>query len=87
MATSLALIITPGPSVVFVVSRAIAWGRRAALMTVLDNAAGFYLQVTTSAFGIGVLVQRSVLVFPPSGWRAPPTSPTWAFTPSDSGRA
>jgi threonine/homoserine/homoserine lactone efflux protein len=61
--TSFVLIITPGPSVLFVVSRAVAWGRRAALLTVVGNAAGFYVQVSAVAFGIGVVVQQSVLVF------------------------
>jgi threonine/homoserine/homoserine lactone efflux protein len=61
--TSFVLIIVPGPSVLFVISRAVAWGRRAALLTVVGNAAGFYVQVTAVAFGIGVLVQRSLLVF------------------------
>jgi threonine/homoserine/homoserine lactone efflux protein len=61
--TSFVLIIIPGPSVLFVISRAVAWGRKAALATVVGNSAGFYVQVMAIALGVGVVVQRSVLVF------------------------
>lgn len=47
----------------FVVSRAVALGRRAALMTVLGNAVGVYVQVLLVAIGLGALVARSVAVF------------------------
>ena len=40
---SFVLIVIPGPSVLFVVGRALAYGRRTALATVLGNAAGNYL--------------------------------------------
>ncbi|MGA7759763.1 MAG: LysE family translocator [Ilumatobacteraceae bacterium] len=58
-----AIIIIPGPSVMFVVSRALAYGRRAALLTVLGNAAGFYVQVLLVAVGVGALLERSVLAY------------------------
>jgi threonine/homoserine/homoserine lactone efflux protein len=61
--TSLALIVVPGPSVLFIVSRALTLGERAALATVVGNEAGEYLQVLAVAFGIGVLVERSLVVF------------------------
>lgn len=60
---ALALIIVPGPSVMFVISRGVALGRRAALLTVVGNAAGVYLQVLLVAFGLGVIVERSALAF------------------------
>jgi threonine/homoserine/homoserine lactone efflux protein len=62
-ALSFALIIVPGPSVMFVVSRAVAHGRRAALLTVFGNALGIAAQVTLVAVGLGVVVERSVLAF------------------------
>lgn len=62
-ALSFALIIVPGPSVMFVVARAVALGRRAALLTVLGNATGIFLQVVSVAVGLGALVERSVVVF------------------------
>lgn len=62
-ALSFALIIVPGPSVMFVVSRAVALGRRAALLTVAGNATGIFLQVVFVALGLGAIVERSVAVF------------------------
>ena len=43
-ASAFAIIIIPGPSVLFVVSRAVAHGRRAAVLTVFGNAGGAYTQ-------------------------------------------
>lgn len=62
-ALSFALIVVPGPSVLFVVSRAVALGRRAALLTVAGNAAGVYVQVLAVAVGLGAVVERSIAVF------------------------
>ncbi|WP_189985699.1 LysE family translocator [Streptomyces capoamus] len=62
-ALSLLLIVVPGPSVLFVVGRALAHGRRAALTTVAGNTLGAYVLVVAVALGIGALVERSVLVF------------------------
>jgi threonine/homoserine/homoserine lactone efflux protein len=58
-----AIIIIPGPSVMFVVSRALAYGRRAALLTVAGNATGFYLQVLLVAVGVGSLLERSIVAY------------------------
>ena len=60
---SFAIIVVPGPSVLFVISRGVALGRRAALTTVLGNEAGLLVQVVAVAFGLGAIVQRSVTVF------------------------
>ncbi|MGY6019681.1 LysE family translocator [Streptomyces spinosirectus] len=62
-ALSFLLIVVPGPSVLFVIGRALAQGRRAALTTVVGNTLGAYLLVVAVAVGIGSLVERSVLVF------------------------
>jgi threonine/homoserine/homoserine lactone efflux protein len=62
-ATAFVLIVVPGPSVLFVISRGVALGRRAALATVVGNAAGVYVQVVAVAFGIGTIVERSNTVF------------------------
>jgi threonine/homoserine/homoserine lactone efflux protein len=58
-----ALIISPGPSVLFVVSRALAHGRTAAVATAIGNEVGELVQVAAVAFGIGVVVERSLVVF------------------------
>ncbi|WP_446038745.1 LysE family translocator [Streptomyces sp. SID1121] len=62
-AMSLLVIVIPGPSVLFVIGRALALGRRAALASVLGNVMGWYALVVAVALGIGALVERSVTVF------------------------
>jgi threonine/homoserine/homoserine lactone efflux protein len=62
-AAAFVLILVPGPSVLFTVSRGVALGRRAALVTVLGNSTGVYLQVIAVAVGLGALVERSVTLF------------------------
>jgi threonine/homoserine/homoserine lactone efflux protein len=57
------LILIPGPSVLFVVSRGVALGRRAALATVLGNTAGLALQLVLVCVGLGSLLARSDAVF------------------------
>ena len=61
--TALVVIAIPGPSVVFVIGRALAYGRSVALATVLGNALGFLTTVVLVAVGLGVVVQESALVF------------------------
>jgi threonine/homoserine/homoserine lactone efflux protein len=62
-ATAFVLIVTPGPSVLFVISRGVALGGRAAVATVLGNAAGAYAQVVVVALGVGALIERSATFF------------------------
>jgi threonine/homoserine/homoserine lactone efflux protein len=62
-ALSLLLIVVPGPSVLFVIGRALAQGRRAALTTVVGNTLGAYVLVVAVALGVGSVVERSLLVF------------------------
>ncbi|TDC73077.1 LysE family translocator [Streptomyces hainanensis] len=62
-AMSFLLIIVPGPSVLFVIGRALAHGRRIALTSVLGNTLGAYTLVLAVALGVGSVVERSVLVF------------------------
>lgn len=57
------LISVPGPSVLFVVSRGVALGRRAAVSTAVGNEAGLLVQVVLVAFGLGEVLARSLLVF------------------------
>ncbi|MFD3326771.1 LysE family translocator [Streptomyces sp. NPDC058701] len=62
-AMSFLLIVIPGPSVLFVIGRALAQGRRAALTTVVGNTLGAYVLVVAVALGVGAVVERSVLAF------------------------
>src|SRR5882672_11366306 len=61
--TAFVLIAVPGPSVLFVIGRALVLGRRGALTTVIGNAVGEYVQVMAVAFGIGAIVERSIVVY------------------------
>ncbi|MFH8489489.1 LysE family translocator [Streptomyces longisporoflavus] len=62
-AMSLLVIVIPGPSVLFVIGRALAHGRRTAVATALGNVLGSYVLVLAVAFGVGSLVERSAAVF------------------------
>jgi threonine/homoserine/homoserine lactone efflux protein len=57
------MVVVPGPSVLFTISRALTVGRRDALLTVAGNAAGVYVQVVAVAFGLGAIVSESATVF------------------------
>ena len=59
---SIAIILVPGPSVMFVIARAVAWGRLTALLTALGNALGMLLLSVFIAIGLGPLLQRSELL-------------------------
>lgn len=62
-ALAFVLIVVPGPSVMFVISRGITLGRRGALETVVGNAIGIYLQVAFVAVGLGALIERSAALY------------------------
>jgi len=62
-AVALVIIVIPGPSVLFVVGRALAHGRRVALASVLGNEAGSLVLVALVAAGVGPLLERSALIF------------------------
>jgi len=57
------LIVIPGPSVLFTVSRGVALGRRAALATVLGNTMGLMLQLLIVVVGLGSILADSDTVF------------------------
>jgi threonine/homoserine/homoserine lactone efflux protein len=60
---SFVLVVVPGPSVLFVISRGVALGRRAAVLTVLGNELGMFVQVLLVAAGVGSVVHHSVVAF------------------------
>ena len=59
---SVAIILIPGPSVMFVIARAVAWGRVTAVLTAFGNALGMLLLSVFIAVGLGPLLQRSELL-------------------------
>jgi threonine/homoserine/homoserine lactone efflux protein len=62
------IILAPGPSVLFVIARAIAWGRKVAVVTVAGNVTGAFVLSTLVAFGLGPILQRSDLAFAAVQW-------------------
>ncbi len=61
--TSIVVIVVPGPGVLYVIGRALALGTRAALLSVLGGALGVGLQIVSVAFGVGVVIAQSELLF------------------------
>lgn len=61
--TAFLLIVVPGPSVLFVISRGVTLGRKAALLTVVGNAAGVMVMVVVVAAGLGSVLERSAVLF------------------------
>ena len=62
-AAALVLIVIPGPGVLFVIGRALAHGRRTALLSVAGHAAGNWVVAVCVALGVGTIVERSASVF------------------------
>lgn len=60
---AVALIVIPGPSVLFVIGRSLSYGRRGGLMSVLGNSLGVLPLVGAVALGIGAVVAQSILWF------------------------
>ncbi len=63
-----ALLVLPGPTVLLVVSYALAHGRRAALSVVAGVALGDFVAMTVSLAGLGALLAASALLFTVLKW-------------------
>jgi threonine/homoserine/homoserine lactone efflux protein len=57
------IILVPGPSVLFTVARAIAWGRATAIATVTGNVMGAFSLSVVVAVGLGPILQHSKPAF------------------------
>lgn len=62
LAASVVLVVVPGPSVLFVIGRALSHGRRVALASVLGNAGGALLVAVVVSAGLGALISSSTLL-------------------------
>jgi threonine/homoserine/homoserine lactone efflux protein len=60
---ALALIVTPGPDVIYVLSRGIADGRAGGLMGALGVTCGIFIHTLATTLGLAVLLQTSALGF------------------------
>src|SRR5881296_1741366 len=63
MAAALALLITPGPAVLYIVTRSMDQGRRAGLVSMLGVHAGTLVHVAAAAAGLSALLAASAMAF------------------------
>lgn len=63
LVAALALAITPGPGIAYVVARTVAGGRAEGLASCFGTAAGGMLHVLAAATGLSLLVARSAVAF------------------------
>ncbi len=61
--TALVVIAIPGPSVVFVIGRALAYGRGVAVATVIGNTVGLFAAMSLVSVGLGPVVASSIVLF------------------------
>ncbi|MBA3604974.1 MAG: LysE family translocator [Acidimicrobiia bacterium] len=60
---ALVLLVIPGPSVLYIVTRSIDQGQRAGLVSVLGTHAGSLVHIAAAAFGLSALIVSSALAF------------------------
>jgi threonine/homoserine/homoserine lactone efflux protein len=60
---ALALLVVPGPSVLYIVTQSVSRGRRAGLVSMLGIQAGALVHVTAAALGLSALIVSSALAF------------------------
>jgi threonine/homoserine/homoserine lactone efflux protein len=65
---AMVIILAPGPSVLFVIARAISWGRKVAIFTVAGNVTGSFVLSVFVAIGLGPILQRSELAYSGIQW-------------------
>jgi threonine/homoserine/homoserine lactone efflux protein len=60
---SWALILTPGPDMLYIITRGMAHGRRAGILSAVGVICGILVHTTAAAFGITLIFQSSALAF------------------------
>lgn len=61
--TAAVIVVMPGPSVMFIVSRALAVGRPAAIAAAAGNSLGATFQGLLAAFGVGSIIAESQMLY------------------------
>ena len=56
LVAAMIIILAPGPSVLFIIARAIAWGRLTAVATAAGNVTGAFVLSLMVAFGLGPIL-------------------------------
>jgi len=60
---AIAIVVLPGPTVLFVIGRSLALGKVGGLLSVLGNALGLIPVIVAVSFGLGTLVTQSAVLF------------------------
>src|SRR5215212_7691353 len=60
---SWALILSPGPDMIYVITRGMAHGRRAGMLSAIGVVCGILVHTTAAAFGLTLLLQTSAFAF------------------------
>lgn len=68
LVAAMIIILAPGPSVLFVIARAIAWGRKTSILTVLGNVTGSFVLSTLVALGVGPILQKFEVAYIAVQW-------------------
>ena len=55
--------LTPGNDTIFILSRSMAQGRHAGIMSVLGIATGSVIHTTFAAFGLSIIIAKSIIAF------------------------
>lgn len=55
--------LTPGNDTIFILSKSIAQGKKAGIMSVLGIATGSLIHTTLAALGLSIIIARSIVVF------------------------
>jgi len=63
LGVSWALILAPGPDMLYVISRGIAHGRRAGVLSAIGVVSGILVHTTAAAFGLTLILQTSAFAF------------------------
>jgi threonine/homoserine/homoserine lactone efflux protein len=57
------ILIAPGPSVLFIIGRSLALGRKGGLLSVLGNGIGAFVVVLAVSLGVGSIIAQSAVLF------------------------
>jgi threonine/homoserine/homoserine lactone efflux protein len=63
LTTSIALILMPGPDMIYVLTRGISGGKIAGLLSAIGVVSGILIHTLAAAFGLSILLQTSVVAF------------------------
>ena len=66
--------LTPGNDTIFILSRSIAQGKQAGIMSVLGIATGSVIHTTLAAFGLSIIIAKSIIAFNISCYRGRPAA-------------